>query len=122
MLPAYNANREGHVTKPQGYRHSAYEECFGLFVLSLPYYQTLFLVGTTGLISAIALACLLLFVIESSPAVYRTIAQSLRSLPLSWVPPPFAGHRTPISKFSVCPFQTPGLAPSFQRPPPLLFA
>jgi len=109
------------VTKPQGYRQSATDECFGLFVVCLPYYQALLLAGMTGLLSTVLLACLLVFVVESSPAICHKIAQTLQLLPLLWLPPEIADSKAVGVDSDDLLFNFPSLAPFLQRPPPLFF-
>lgn len=107
------------MTRPRGYRQATTEQLFCLFVLCLPYYQSLLFAGMSGMVSLILLTFLLMFVVARSPAVCRTIAACLKALPPSWVAPIFDCTRRWITVplFVVDP--GPSLAPSFQRPPPL---
>ena len=107
------------VTKPQGYRQVTTEQLFCLFVLCLPYYQSLLFAGMSGMVSLILLTFLLMFVVARSPAVCRTIAACLKALPPSWVAPILdrRDRWVTVPLFVVAP--GPSLAPSFQRPPPL---
>lgn len=108
-----------HVTKPQGNRQAASEQLFCLFVLCLPYYQSLLFAGMSGMISFLLLTVLLMFVVSRSPAIYRVITACLRVLPRSWMAPT-SDRRDHWSLWLSFPVpQEPSLAPSFQRPPPL---
>lgn len=107
------------MTKPQGYRQAAAEECFFLLVLCLPYYQTLFLAGMSGVFSFLLLTSLLMFAVAGSPAIARTIAARLRALPLSWIAPQFDRRGLWVSTPLFAVAEGPSLAPSFQRPPPI---
>jgi hypothetical protein len=90
-----------------------------LFVLCLPYYQSLLFAGMSGMVSLILLTFLLMFVVARSPAVYRTIAGCLKALPPSWAAPIFECSRRWIAVPLFELVSEPSLAPSFQRPPPL---
>jgi len=107
------------MRKPQGYRHSAAEGFFCLFVLCLPYWQSLLLASISGTLSVLLLTCLLMFVVARSPEIYGAIAAGLNALPLAWVAPILDRRSLWVSM----PFQVvaegPSLAPSFQRPPPI---
>lgn len=107
------------MTKPQGYRQATTEQLFCLFVLCLPYYQSLLFAGISGMVSFLLLTCLLMFVVANSPAIYQTITACLRALPPSWVAPILDRRDRWVSVplFVVAP--GPSLAPSFQRPPPI---
>jgi hypothetical protein len=107
------------VTKPQGYRQATTEQLFCLFVLCLPYYQSLLFAGISGMASFLLLTFLLMFVVARSPAIYRTITACLKALPMSWIAPTLdrRDRWVTIRLFVVAP--GPSLAPSFQRPPPL---
>ncbi len=107
------------MTKPRGYRQSAVEAWFGLVIVCVPYYQALLLASMSGLISALVFTCLLLFVIARAPEVSRVVAASLRTLPLSWLPPDFDA----LFWFSEPHLSAPSALASpsfFQRPPPFL--
>lgn len=107
------------MTKPQGYRQAASEQLFCLFVLCLPYYQSLLFAGMSGMISFLLLTILLMFVVARSPAIYRVITACLKALPRSWMAPTSDRRdQSSIWRFFPVP-QGPSLAPSFQRPPPL---
>jgi hypothetical protein len=108
-----------HVTKPQGYRHTAKEQLFGLLVLSLPSWQALFFAGMSGTVSFLLLTLLLIFVVAQSPAIYRTITAHLKAFPPSWIAPHLdrRDHWVTAPLYVLTP--GPSLAPSFQRPPPL---
>lgn len=107
------------MTKPQGYMQAAEEQLFCLFVLCLPYWQTLLIAGISGMVSFLLLTFLLLFVVARSPALYRTITTRLQALPASWVAP-ISNRR---DRWVGAPLHVlasgPSLAPSFQRPPPV---
>ena len=107
------------MTKPQSYRQTAVEQCFCLLVLCLPYYQSLLLAGISGMLSALLLTCLLIFVVIGSPTLYRTVVGHLKSFPLSWIAqvPSLAVSWISVPSHAVV--QGPSLAPSFQRPPPI---
>jgi hypothetical protein len=90
-----------------------------LFVLCLPYYQSLLFAGMSGMISFLLLTLLLLFVIARSPAIYRVITTCLKALPPSWVAPTFDRRNRWVSETLHPAVPGPSLAPSFQRPPPL---
>jgi hypothetical protein len=107
------------VTKPQGYRQAITEQLFCLFVLCLPYYQSILFAGISGLVSCLLLTLLLMFVVARSPAIYRNITASLKTLPLSWVAPILDCRDRLVSMPSCMVASGPSLAPSFQRPPPL---
>ena len=107
------------MTKPQGYRHTAKEQLFGLLVLSLPSWQALFFAGMSGTISFLLLTLLLIFVVARSPAVYRTIAARLRAFPPSWIAPSLDRRDHWVNAPVYVLTSEPSLAPSFQRPPPL---
>lgn len=107
------------MRKPQGYRQTAAEGCFFLFVLCLPYWQSLFLAGISGTVSVLLLTCLMMFIVVRSPEVYRSIIACLEDFPLSWFPLIYNGRClwAPMSLQVVA--VGPSLAPSFQRPPPI---
>jgi len=107
------------VKKPQGYRQAAAEEMFCLLAVCLPYYQALFFAGISGMLSVLALTCLLMFVVQGSPAVQGAIAACLKAFPFSWVSPVFDRRGLWVSAPSFAVIQGPSLAPTFQRPPPL---
>jgi len=110
---------ERYATKPTGYRQAAMQQLFCLFVVGVPYYQSLLITGVGGMISFLLLAFLLTFVVAHSPAIYRIVTESVKSLPLSWTAP-LLDHRdrwVNAPMYAVAPGPT--LAPSFQRPPPL---
>ncbi len=110
---------ERHVTKPQGYRQAATEQLLCLFVLCLPYNQSLLFAGMSGMVSFLLLTFLLMFVVVRSPAIYRIVTACLKALPSSWVAPALDGRdRWVIAHLQVVALG-PSLAPSFQRPPPL---
>jgi hypothetical protein len=106
------------MTKPRGYRQSAIEAWFGLVIVCIPYYQALLIASMSGLISALVFTCLLLFVIARAPEVSRIIKASLRTLPLSWLPPRF-GTVFQFTEPRLSAPHGPTLPSSFQRPPPL---
>jgi hypothetical protein len=107
------------VTKPQGYRQAASAQLLCLFVLCFPYYQSLLFAGMSGMISALLLTFLLIFVVSRSPAITRVISAFLKALPPSWVVPTLERR----DRWTGAPLHVvargPSLAPSFQRPPPL---
>lgn len=107
------------MRKPQGYRQTAAEGFFCLFLLCLPYWQSLLLASICGTLSILLLTCLLMFVAARSPEIYRAISTCLKAFPLAsdssaldrkgiWVP-------MPLQVVAL----GPSLAPSFQRPPPI---
>jgi hypothetical protein len=71
------------------------------------------------MISVLLLTCLLLFVVWGSPDIYRTITGCLKALPLSWLAPILDCAGFWVSVPSQATAQEPGLAPWFQRPPPI---
>jgi len=95
------------------------EQLFCLFVLCVPYYQSLLFAGMSGMVSFLLLTLLLMFVVARSPAIYRTIASCLKTLPLSWVAPILDCRERWVSAPLWVAASGPSLAPSFQRPPPL---
>jgi hypothetical protein len=107
------------VNKPQGYRQAVAEECFCLLVVCLPYYQSLLLAGVSGAVSVLLLTILLMFVVARSPEVYRAIAACLRAFPLSWLAPVLVRRALWVSVPRHAVLSEPGLAPWFQRPPPI---
>lgn len=107
------------VKKPQGYRQAAAETCFYLLVLCLPYYQSLLLAGVTGSIYFLLIACLLMFVVASSPRAYRTIVTCLKALVLSGFTPAQDRSARWVSVPSSTVACGPSLTPIFQRPPPI---
>jgi len=107
------------VTKPQGYRQAASEQLLCFFVLCLPYYQSLFFAGMSGMISLLLLTFLLMFVVARSPAIYRVITARLKVLPPSWVAPILDRRDRWVGAPLYVIAPGPSLAPSFQRPPPL---
>lgn len=108
-----------HMRKPQGYRKEASEQMLCLFVLCLPYYQSLLFAGMSGMISFLLLTLLLMFVVARSPAIGRVVIARLKLLPPSWLVPAQSPNsrwvREPL--FAVGP--QPTLTPLSQRPPPL---
>ena len=107
------------IVKPQGYRQAASEQLLCFFVLCLPYYQSLLFAGISGMISLLLLTFLLVFVVSRSPAIYRAITTCLNTLPLSWVTPILDRRNRWVGEPLYVVVAEPGLAPSFQRPPPL---
>jgi hypothetical protein len=107
-----------HVTKPQGYRQTAAEQLFCLFVVCLPYCQSLLFAGMSGIISFFLLTLLLMFVVARSPAIYRVITACLKVLPPSWVAPTLDRRDRWVGAPLYMVVSGPSLAPSFQRPPP----
>lgn len=107
------------VTKPHGYRQTAAEQWLCFLVLCLPYYQSLFYAGMSGMISFLLLTILLMFVIARSPAIYRVLTARLNALPASWIAPAIDFRDRWVSELLFPPESRPTLAPSFQRPPPL---
>jgi hypothetical protein len=107
------------MKKPQGYKQAAAEKFFCLFVLCLPYYQSLLFAGVSGSIYFLLLTCLLMFVVARSAEVFRTITARLRALPLSWFTPPPDRGVLWISLPSLAVARGPSLSPLFQRPPPI---
>jgi hypothetical protein len=110
---------ERHVTKPQGYRQAATQQLLCLFVLCLPYYQSLLFAGMSGMISFLLLTFLLMFVVVPSPAIYRVFKACLKALPWSLVAPTLDRRNCWVSAPLYALASGPSLAPSFQRPPPL---
>ena len=108
------------VTKPQGSRQSASDQLLCCFVLCLPYYQSLLFAGMSGMISFLLLTFLLMFVAARSPAIYRVIIICLKALPPSWAPPTLDRRDRRVFEPLFVVAAGPSLAPSFQRPPPLL--
>lgn len=108
-----------HVAKPGGYRQSAEEQLFCLFVLCFPYYQSLFIAGISGLVSYLLLTLLMMFVVSRSPVIHRVISSCLRAFPASWISPTPDRRECWIRGLSISISPEPALAPSFQRPPPL---
>jgi hypothetical protein len=115
----YNVCKGERLIKPQGYRHSAAEAFFCLFVLCLPYWQSLLLASISGTLSVLLMTCLLMFAVARSPEIYRTIAANLRVFPPSWLAPLFntSGPWVWIPLQAIV--KGPSLAPAFQRPPPI---
>ncbi len=107
------------VAKSQGYRQAASEQLLCLFVMCLPYYQSLLFAGMSGMISFLLLTFLLMFVVARSPAIYRVITACLKALPLSWVAPTLDRRDRWVGVPLCVAVPGPSLAPSFQRPPPL---
>jgi hypothetical protein len=107
------------VTKPQGYRRSASEQLLCVFVLCLPYYQSLLFAGMSGMISFLLLTVLLMFVVARSPAIYRIIITCLKDLPQCWAPPTLDGRNRRSFEPLFVVAAGPSLVPTFQRPPPL---
>jgi hypothetical protein len=107
------------MRKPRGYRQAAAEQVFGLFVLTLPYYQAILYAGISGLLSFLLLTCLLTFIVANSPAIRRTLASCLKALPLSWMAPKLDRRERWVHTPLFAALPGPTLAPSFQRPPPL---
>jgi hypothetical protein len=107
------------MTKPHGYKQAAAEQLLCFLVLCLPYYQSLLFAGMSGMISFFLLTFLLMFVVARSPAICRVLTVCLEALPSSWIAPAFdrRDHWVSAPLFAVA--SGPGLAPSFQRPPPL---
>jgi hypothetical protein len=108
-----------HLTKPQGYRREATEQMLCLFLLCLPYYQSLLIAGMSGMMSFLLLTFLLMFVVARSPAIYRVAIACLKTFPSSWVAPQLDSRNRWIGQLMYLPSPGPSLAPSFQRPPPL---
>lgn len=113
------ARMERHMTKPRGYRQEAAEQLLFLFVLCVPYYQSLLFAGMSGMLSFLLMALLLMFVVGHSPAIYRVITICVEALPSSWVPPTLDRRVRWVSTSAYVVIAGPSLAPSFQRPPPL---
>jgi hypothetical protein len=107
------------MTKPQGYRQAATEQLLCLFVLCLPYYQSLLFAGMSGMIFFLLLTFLLMFVVARSPAIYRVMTACLKTLPSSWSAPTLDRRDRWVSAPLYVVAPGPSLAPSFQRPPPL---
>ena len=107
------------VTKPQGYWQAASEQLLCFLVLCLPYYQSLFFAGMSGMISFLLLTFLLIFVVARSPAISRVITARLKALPPSWVAPIVDRRDSWVGEPLYVVTAGPSLAPSFQRPPPL---
>jgi hypothetical protein len=107
------------VKKPQGYRKAAVEQCACFLLLCLPYYQALLFAGISGMVSALLLACLLLFVIARSPDIFHTFVGGFKAVPLLWAAPVLdcAGHWISVPSQAIP--SEPSLSPSFQRPPPI---
>lgn len=110
---------ERHVTKPQGYRQELAEQLLCLFVLCLPYYQSLLFAGMSGMLSLLLLTFLLMLVVARSPAIYHVIITCTKAIPSSWVVPNFAPKDRWVCTTAYVLVSAPSLAPSFQRPPPL---
>jgi hypothetical protein len=91
-----------------------------LFVLCLPYWQSILFAGISGSLSLLCLTCLLLFVVERSPETYQIVVTCLQAFPLSWVVPVLECKIRLISTPLKSAASGVGLVPSFQRPPPLL--
>jgi hypothetical protein len=111
--------RGEHVRKPQGYRQAVTEQCVCLLLLCLPYYQALLFAGMSGMISVLLMTCLLLFVVAGSLDIYHSVAGCLKALPLPWAAPILDRTDLWVALPSHAFVQEPGLAPSFQRPPPI---
>lgn len=107
------------VTKPQGYRQSASEQLLCFLVICLPYHQSLWLAGMSGMISFLLLTLLLMFVVARSPAIYHVITACLKALPPSWLAPTLDRRNRWVGELLYVLAPGPSLAPSFQRPPPL---
>jgi hypothetical protein len=110
---------ERQMTKPRGYRQEAAEQLLCLFVLCLPYYQSLLFAGMNGVLSFLLLTFLLMFVVARSPAAYRVITTCVKALPALWVPPTSDRRDRWVRASTYLVVHGPSLAPSFQRPPPL---
>ena len=108
-----------HGTRPQGYKQATMEQLFCLFVLCVPYYQSLLFAGMTGVVSFLLVTFLLMFVVARSPAIYRVVTACLKALPLSWVAPLLDCRDRWVTAPLCFAASGPSLAPSFQRPPPL---
>jgi hypothetical protein len=108
-----------HVQKPQGYRQAAAESCFCLLVLFLPHYQSLLFQGIGQAIGILLLTCLLMFLVDRSPEIYRAIAAGLKALLPSWFTPILRSAGRWVSAPSRTVVLEPSLAPTFQRPPPI---
>jgi hypothetical protein len=107
------------VTKPQGYMQAAEEQQFWLLVLCPPYLQALLFAEISGVASFLLLTFLLLFVVASSQAIYRTLSARLNELPAIWVASiPDRRDRWVAAYLQVI-ATGPSLSPAFQRPPPL---
>jgi hypothetical protein len=107
------------MTRPAGYRHAAKESCFCLFVLCLPYYQSLLFAGLTGMISVLLLTAVLVLFVSRTPQISRTMAALAAVFPQGWLTPQQqrGGPWMAIPVFATP--DGPSLAPGFQRPPPL---
>lgn len=107
------------MKKPEGIRRFLAESSFYLLTFCLPYYQSLFFAGVCGSIYFLLAACLLIFVVIGSPAVFHTITACLRAFPLDWLPQ--ATNRVFLYLFapSRATSSEPALTPLFQRPPPI---
>ncbi|MFZ1083917.1 MAG: hypothetical protein WAN35_02995 [Terracidiphilus sp.] len=107
------------MKKPESSRRFLAESCFYLLALCLPYYQSLFFAGICGSIYFLLMACLLVFVVIGSQAVFHVVTACLQALPLDWLPQ--ATDRSFLYTFAPSRGGTsePSLTPLFQRPPPL---
>lgn len=106
------------MTKPQGYWQSAAEAAFCLFVLSLPYYQSLLFAGIGRTILAVLLACLLMFLVVRSTEICRIVADCLIAF-MSLLAPSFKQDYRVANFVSFTVPCAPIISPLFQRPPPL---
>jgi hypothetical protein len=71
------------------------------------------------MITFLLLTFLLMFVVARSPAIYRVLSACLRALPSSWIAPTLDRRDRWVSAPLFAVASGPGLAPTFQRPPPL---
>jgi hypothetical protein len=108
------------VRKPEGHLRTAAETSFCLLAFCLPYWQSLLLAGISGSLSFLCFTVLLMFVVGRAPHVYTVITGRLEALPLSRVLPDLAVRRNWLVTCLCRLTPEPALAPSFQRPPPLL--
>jgi hypothetical protein len=106
------------VTKPQGYRQSAAEAAFCLFVLCLPHFQSLLLAGIGRFTFVVLLACLLMFLVVRSTDICRAVADCLIAF-VSSLAPSFTPDFRAILFVSFTVPSAPTITPLFQRPPPL---
>jgi hypothetical protein len=113
------AGMERYVTKPTGYRQAAVQQIFCWCLVGVPYYQALLVSGAAEMIWLLVLAFLLTFVVARSPAICRMVAESLRSLPLSWIAPTVDCRERWVGELMFVADSGPALSPLFQRPPPI---
>lgn len=107
------------MSRPEGYRQALAETCFLLLIKWGPYGSPLLLATVGGAIASLLIATLLLFVVECSPDALATIAGCLDRLPLSWLAPLLECKDRGLAALWLALPESPSLAPSFQRPPPL---